>query len=197
MMLKFKIWHLKLTIIKSHVQKINNRVQVKMEENKLNTTSLIPFNDNALAKVGNSIQITNKLLLHVDEQKYIDFFIKHSAFFVDIISRYYPLNGNILEQYKVNWNWDYISQNSDINWDQQFLNQYSNEFNWYYLIANKNLPCSSDFFEKHFDKLDWWRLSGNKDLLLTNELIEKYKEKKMANVYCYFFNALKFYFLKV
>ena len=47
----------------------------------------------------------NDTLIKHDEQNFIDFFVQHPDFFIDIISMFYPLNVLQIEKYKDKWNW--------------------------------------------------------------------------------------------
>ena len=161
-----------------------------MQTDNLNT-SLIPITSNAVVKAGNSIAITNKLLLETEQQKVIEFFLRHPVFFVKFISRNYPLSEQMFENFfkkmykkKILYkNLNKIhprSQNIKISLKTEIaliaishsiedfdivINVMENDKDekrvWSELSTHKFLPWSIELIEKFKNKWNWDQLSYN------------------------------------
>ena len=101
------------------------------EQNKL-----IPINQNNLVqKVNTTIAITNKLIAENNRQLVKEIFERNRRLFIDLISKYYPLNEDLLELY------------------------HDNKLHLYRL--SENIYLTVELIERFKDKWDWWRLSKN------------------------------------
>ncbi len=138
-----------------------------MDENK----SLIKKDSAFVQKVGNQIAITNKLLAISDEQKFVDFFVSHPEFFIDLISKYYSFDECMIEKYEDYLNFHNLSDNNNLHWTLRLIEKYENKWSWFWeneedsfysndyrkggLSLNKKLPWTIEFVNRYRDKWRW------------------------------------------
>ncbi len=150
-----------------------------MEENKL-----IKFESGVLQKVGNAIDITNKLVVLNERKKIIELFIDHPNLFIALFSKNYPLNNHQIDKYKDCWEWEYLSSNKGISWNENLIEKYENSWEWSALSNIEELPWNEDLIEKYKEKWHWGNLSVNTKVNITLELISKYEDKWDWNYLC-------------
>ena len=136
-----------------------------------NNNSIIKYQSTLLTKVSKQLVLTNKLLAKHDDQKYIDFFLEHPDFFCKIISRFYNLNSNLIENLKDKLDWIELSNNEYLEWFIEFIEKYKDKWCWNYyndnndtyngLLYNKSLPWTMQLLDKFIDKWDFKELSDN------------------------------------
>lgn len=149
-----------------------------MEDNN----KLIPIaQNNLVTKVNASISITNKLLAENNRQLVVEIFERNPKLFIDLISKYYPLQEKTIRDYQDHLNWELLSGNENLNWTQEFIIEFEEKLKWNSLgikynksflwnersiltLANKigwsivssfRIPFNEEFIEKHLDKWDW------------------------------------------
>ena len=94
------------------------------------------------------------------------------------LSKYYPFS---IEELRVNQfllDWEAISQNRDIKWNDSIIEEFANKlnFSWDGLGMNPSLPLTRDFI-KRFEKLwEWTYLTDNPAIEWSADLIEEFKE---------------------
>jgi hypothetical protein len=170
-------------------------------ENKLVALS----QKNLLAKVNSSIGITNKLIAENNKKLVIEIFEKNPKFFIDLISKFYTLNIEILYYKKLlNWHfisnynnltnllielnsedfdkiedldWKCISRNKNINWSEKIINSHLNKWDWSSLSENENIPFNEELIDKFIDNWNWHKLLYNQVFTWNSKLVEKYEHK--------------------
>ncbi len=139
--------------------------------------------------------------------------LNNRAFFVEIISRYYPLDNDQIEKYKdilqfialsgnkkLKWDknlinkyideWSYINllRNKGINWNQKLVSSFCNEhwFNWDYLCYKRKVYLSKDFFADNSKNINHSLLKESDSV--DSVLLEKKWEVNISNQ-----NLLKYF----
>lgn len=97
--------------------------------------------------------------------------------FITYISKFYPLNEETIEKYKLKLNWYLLSQNSKIDWSNKLIKKYEDLWDWESLSTNKSLPWSVELIEEFYLKWDWELLSSNTHTQWNDNMIEKFYEK--------------------
>jgi hypothetical protein len=155
---------------------------------------LVKIDSAPLIKVENKLAITNKIVMQATLSKVISFLQNHPDFFIRLVSRYYPLNEALLEQYKNYWIWeDEISRNTAIEWNSDILDKYFSKYEvsendyyvWWNLCGNDGIEWDIKIFERFIDKIDnndidglfWLELSGKSNIVWNTELLVKYADK--------------------
>lgn len=130
-----------------------------MENNKL----VVQNQNILLPKVGNLLEITNKLLSLDDRQFVLEIFKKNPKLFVDLISHYYPISYNGINKYSDYLCFSFLSLNKSIKWTNELIYKYEKKFSWKYgLSTNESLPWSIDFlniFYSNYNRNDEYRLN--------------------------------------
>lgn len=174
-----------------------------MEENN----KLIPIANNSLVqKATISLAITNKLVAENYRKKIYQVFEENPMFFIQIISKYYPLNDQLLSKFNSYWIWEEVQKNEYIEWNNELIDKHQgniNYFSMYYtkienkniipkritynkenfiikkskILNNNNINWSYNFIEAYYNFWDWSELSNNKKINWTVEIIEKYIDK--------------------
>jgi len=134
-------------------------------------------NNGALQKIEQKLAITNKLISESETGWLVEFFLRHTDFFIEIISRDYNLTSSFLEKYREKWNWDYLSLNEDLFWSLELLEKFEEKWNWNLLSHNKALPWSNKLIRKYQDKWNWDNLSNNKSISWSTDIIKEYQNK--------------------
>lgn len=91
---------------------------------------LIKYNGGLVKTVENKISVTNKLLVSGERQKIIDLFVSHPEFFINLISKNFSLNEELIHFYEKEWNWSALSLNESIKWTGNLVAKYLEEWNW-------------------------------------------------------------------
>src|SRR4051812_22635645 len=99
----------------------------------MDTSSIIKLNDEkSIARIEKQIALVNKLLIHVNYDKVIQFLSKNELFTLNLISKHFPLDEFLLSNYTNDFNWDYngISSNPNITWTNGLLKKFSSFLDW-------------------------------------------------------------------
>lgn len=134
--------------------------------------------------------------------------LKHPKEFCFMISKYYNIPHNLIEQYKTLIDWELLSCNIKIYWTTELIEQYDEKWNWSRysqgltieiynygwvgLSGNTAIPWTIELIDKFKDKWSWngvetdqyeWHygLIGNKSLPWSLDFIERYKTKWIWN----------------
>lgn len=115
----------------------------------------------------------------------IRFLIKHSNYFMGLLSSNYPLSQSQLSLYKNVLNWNKISTNENIKWDSNILIEFQEYVNWDTFTTNKSAFVDKTFLVTFEDKIDWFgnenfygdSITANEGIHWDNETIEKYADK--------------------
>lgn len=153
-------------------------------EKKIN---LIPLSQkNLIPQVANTLSITNKLLAQSKKKIIFSIFLTNPKFFIDSISRFYPLNKYLIEKYNHKWNKHLLFLNKNIIWDINVivnlnLIEYIKDLkdpsvSWQNIIENKtmmnilieqetiigfnNFPWTIELIDIYKEKLIWSKLES-------------------------------------
>ena len=91
--------------------------------------------------------------------------------------------GNLLEIFKDQWNWDLLSVNNGIGFTEGQIEKYKNLLTWdsgsgsnQNIGSNTNLPWNTDLIERYKNEWHWWSLSRNTGVNWTEEMISTFEE---------------------
>lgn len=116
-----------------------------------------------LSRIGQQLEITNKLLAVSERQKVLELFVRHPEFLIELISKYYPLSAKLIEQYKDKLNWgacnyhlfhglDHgigLSSNKVLPWTEELINKYKDHWDWDVLSVNEYLPWTENLIDSY------------------------------------------------
>lgn len=114
------------------------------------------------------------------EDQIIEFSIKHRDFFINNISRNYPLSDRLIEEHFDKLNWGELKQNKNLSWSIHLLKKFENRWDWdgsfYSISASSSIPWSIELIEIFKDKWNWGQhgLSKNESLPWSIELLKKF-----------------------
>jgi hypothetical protein len=153
-----------------------------------------------LAKTKNLLGITRKILAHsqslvlsTKESRWINLALNHPEIMVALISKYYPLEGDVIENYteQLGWN-NWLGYEDAAEAERQEAYREIGDLNhlsmWLIrdadclltpdlLSSNTSLPWSESLIERFIDKWDWRWLSKNISIPWSESLIERFKDK--------------------
>lgn len=160
---------------------------------------------NLLAKVNSSIGITNKLIAENNKKLVVEIFERNPKFFIDLISKFYPLNVEMMAYEKhLNWNtislyndltillrnsnpeglyklnslnWKSLSRNKKIEWSSKIIDKFIDKWNWSSLSRNETVPFDQELIYKFSERWDWDSFSYNDKFPWSFELVDKYEDK--------------------
>lgn len=97
---------------------------------------------------------------------------------IQSISRHYPFSIEELRKHKHILDWDGISCNKQIQWDDKLIEEFSNllNFSWDGLAMNPSLQITRDFLHKFYDIIEWEYITDNPSIHWTVELLEEFKD---------------------
>ena len=158
---------------------------------------------NLLAKVNSSIGITNKLIAENNKKLVVEIFERNPKFFIDLISKFYPLNVEMVAYSKyLNWDsislyndltnilleldteylykiktlkWDQLGGNKNIKWSEKIISSHFNKWCWISLSYNISIPFNTQIIDKFSNKWRWQWLQTNRSFPWDFELVEKYE----------------------
>ena len=136
-------------------------LQIKKAKNQLSTVFSLIQSDEAIRLVN--------ILKRIETDKGIEF-----------LCSFENINWSVelIEKYKDQWNWFYLSRNTSLPWSIELIEKYKDQWHWGELSSNTSLPWSIELFEKYKDQWHWrGELSRNTSLPWSIELIEKYKDQ--------------------
>lgn len=119
----------------------------------------------------------------------LHFLSQHKIYSIKQISRYYPFNAKQLKAFSSVLDWDLISNNENIIWDELVINEFKHQLNWENLSANNSVFKDHRLIEK-FEKQIVWKsdnydvggcIANNEGINWNTELIEKYSNKICFN----------------
>src|SRR5690554_1402099 len=107
---------------------------------------------------------TNSNKITVLDQETIDLLVSlkyRDKFPIRLFSKYYPLKKDQIQFYEELWNWGDISDNQNIQMDEDFIDTYQDKLKWLWISMRTDVNFSDEFIEKYKDRLDWYVLSDN------------------------------------
>jgi hypothetical protein len=113
----------------------------------------------------------------------LEFWKKHISCFVALVSEYYPLNAELLQNYRLFWLWHKVSINPFINWTPALLEEHKFDIDWTWFCEHSNLPYLNQedylFYQKvNWDEYYWEDLSQMISVIIDIYNIEKRKINK-------------------
>jgi len=117
--------------------------------------------------------------------KIISFLIKHPNYFLGLLSSFYPLSQFQLKLYKDLLDWNKISANENIIWDDKILVEFQDYIIWDTLTTNPSVFVNTKLLKTFEDKIDWYgndnyygdSITANEGIHWDYETIEKYADK--------------------
>lgn len=96
--------------------------------------------------------------------------------FVEVLSRHYPSPTPWLTRHAGVWDWDALSQNTALAWDEALLDAHADRWNWrgVGLSTNTALPWSADLIRKYvgLGKWEWRDLGEQPKVFESAEMVE-------------------------
>ncbi len=102
--------------------------------------------------------------------------LEHRRHFIEVLSQYYPIPTPWLSQYADVWDWNALSSNIALAWDEAMLEEHVDRWNWSYargLYRNPALPWSASLIRKYvgLGKWDWEELKRQPKILESAEMV--------------------------
>lgn len=143
------------------------------ENNKLalsNTTNLV-------VRVSTTVSITNKLIAENNRQLVLEIFERNPKFFIEFISKYYPLNERIIEEHSEILNWKLLSMNKNLLWSNDFIGKFETKWDWGTIIRTNHFPLNAEFVKSFIHNLPHHNQLGNYILSNDIEIIKIFQDK--------------------
>jgi hypothetical protein len=139
--------------------------------------ALVPGSSGGLpAHIEQRTRIANRVLGELERRDTEAFFRWHPEFFRLVVSRYYRLDEELIDRYEDFLDWEELSSNTALLWNEAFIERFSDQWDWNKLSENEELPWSEGFIFQFADYLNWWTISSSSHaaLLLYSELDDYY-----------------------
>ncbi len=115
----------------------------------------------------------------------ISFILRYPNLFIGLISSNYPLSINLLRKYRDFLDWNKISANENINWDDNILAEFQDYIIWETLTINPSVFVNTKLLKTFENKIDWFgnenfygdSITANEGIYWNKETIEKYADK--------------------
>lgn len=110
--------------------------------------------------------------------------LQNEDFFTWVISAYYPLSHEQIEEYRNQLYFGNLSNNSKLNWTEEFIGRYKGHFAKATLLTNNGISWNENLVKKYKDE-DWFSyrpLALNKKLYISQELFNLEKDKIDADL---------------
>lgn len=129
---------------------------------------------------------------NVDEIVLKNFFQKDFDLFIDLISKYYPFNLQLLEKYEDKLDWKKLSTNENVEWSISLIEKFADKLSWgdtYYsystepiegLLTNSSMPWNAELIRKFQDRFDimyWKHISQNENIKWSISSLNEFKHK--------------------
>ncbi len=106
-----------------------------------------------------------------------NFFVENEYLFRMQVSRFYPLDREMLETYEEDWSWSLVSENTDIKWTDELLEKFSGLLDWNMLQRNPSILWDETRIQRHRNIIDWFYLSQNPALPVSEAWIQNHKNE--------------------
>lgn len=122
-------------------------------------------------------------------QKITDFLYSHPEFLTEMASQFYAFSEKELEKYEDKINWDRISQNSAVGWNESLIRKFNHRLDWIAFSQNAAF-ADTNLLELFKDKIDWdgevedgffYSVASGIHIIWTPELINKYQDRLNFN----------------
>lgn len=108
--------------------------------------------------------------------KFDEFLENYWDLFVSHISRYHPLERELITEFEYELDWIELSRNERILWDFDFIYKYQNKFKWVDLVENDGIVWTEELIDEFEQRIDWQRMGYNNSVPLSKNFILKYKK---------------------
>ena len=97
----------------------------------------------------------------------------HKQFFIDCVSKYYPLSHNEIDEHKDILNFRVLSENENIKWTNALIEKYSAKWSYNNLCLNRNINWNSDLIVSQLKKIKNYgrQLVIARDIILPVDLV--------------------------
>ena len=94
------------------------------------------------------------------------------------LSQRFPLTKELLERYREQVDWAYVSQNRNIVWNTSMFEKFKDDIDWH-LLSKKgdDQVVTFEHLERFKAYWDWASLSGNENVSWTYELLDRFADK--------------------
>ena len=106
--------------------------------------ALVPGSSGGLpAYIEQRTRIANRVLGELERRDTEAFFRRQPEFFRLVVSRYYPLDEELIGRYADLWDWDRLSQNEVLPWSNILIERFENRWNWRWGLSGNCLLYTS------------------------------------------------------
>ncbi|WP_318350811.1 hypothetical protein [Aquipluma nitroreducens] len=122
-------------------------------------------------------------------QRITTFLYSHPEFLTEMASQFYAFSEKELEKYEDKINWDKISQNSAVGWNESLIRKFSHRLDWIAFSQNAVFAVTN-LLEVFKDQIDWegevedgffYSVASGNHIIWTSELIDKYQDRLNFN----------------
>ena len=94
------------------------------------------------------------------------------------LSQRFPWTKELLERYREQVDWAYVSQNRNIVWNTSMFEKFKDDIDWH-LLSKKgdDQVVTFEHLERFKAYWDWASLSGNENVSWTYELLDRFADK--------------------
>ena len=107
-----------------------------------NDRALVPGSAHLPAVIEKRTRIVNRVMGELTSRDTEAFFRRHPGFFRLVVSRYYPLSAELIGRYEDLWDWEGLSGNEALLWNEALIGRFADHWNLYRLHQNMSLPWS-------------------------------------------------------
>lgn len=101
----------------------------------------------------------------------------HWNMYIAFVSRFYPLSSSLLEAYEEEWDWQCLSLNESLAWDEALIRQFSDRWRWVDLSINPAIIWDEALLSAFEQDVDWRMLAYNPSLPVDASYLERFKDK--------------------
>ena len=113
----------------------------------------------------NPISQESKQLVVLSEFEIINnLVLAQPKWFFSLISCFHPLPLDLMQLYLSRLDWNNLSRNINLNWNEALIEKYIYSWNWDILSKNKTIPWSKKIIQKYENRWNWDNLSSNPKL---------------------------------
>lgn len=81
-----------------------------------------------------------------------------------------------LDQFRFNWDWQILSEESNVDWSIEILTDFKEFINWNKLCQNQNVIWTREILVRFKDKLDWTVISSKVKCGLNYDMINEFRD---------------------
>lgn len=123
------------------------------QDDSTEETALTRTSQSSLRRLDTNLEATERALA-LEEDRYVRFFQEHDELFKSLLSRWHPLDSNLLERYEDFWDWDRLSKNEALPWTPKLIDSFIDRWEWKGdgndgLSSNESLPWSVELIERY------------------------------------------------